>query len=72
MPQQPPLRLSLRWMLINLGGALLTAGGMWHLQQVDASPWPAAMAMAAGMLLMGTALLQILTRARRARPGTGE
>lgn len=69
MAGQPPLRIPVRWVLLNFGGALMTAAGMWRLQQEDVSQWPAGIALAAGLLLMATSLLQILKRARCARPG---
>ena len=62
---QPPLRISLRWMLYNLVGALLTAGGVWMLLQA-VNLVLGGMMLLVGMALMGLSLLQILRRARRA------
>lgn len=70
MVDQAPLRIPLRWMLLNMAGALLAAAAMWHLQQDGVSRWPAGIALAAGVVLMAASLRQILRRARRARPGS--
>lgn len=65
--KQTPIKISLRWTLLNFAGALMCAGGVYLLQQAQVPGWIGTLLLVCGLPLMVWALLQLLLRSR---PGT--